>query len=161
MGHSGEWELRSTNGYSCVSGAVDSHDANSSSDVVDIWRVRLEYALPDERKSPAIVEVPRLRLDPRGLRALGEELRSWLAQPLGALASNTFTYSVDLAAEPSDRLLIDFGKRTDLTIGAGGVGCMVELVRSGLAAKVVFVTDPTCLQVLVEGIGGAIDVPKI
>jgi hypothetical protein len=156
MAPSGEWVLGSTSGYSRLLGSVDSEDINGGSDLALMWRVRLEYVLPDEYESPAIVEVPRLQLDPRGLRALGDTLRSWLAQPLGALAADTFAYSVDLAAEPSDRLLIDFGERTDLIIGVGGVGCLVELAHSSLTAKVVFVTDPTCLQILAEGIEGVL-----
>jgi hypothetical protein len=143
------WSLSSTHGYTRLVGL-----AHSSSNESVVSGVRIEYRLPDEQEAPVIVEIPSLRLDTRRLRALAVELRSWLAQPLGALATDTLEYSVDLAMEASDRLFVGFGKRAEVNIGAGGVGCLVELDHSALKASIAFATDPTCLQAFAEEIEG-------
>lgn len=148
MDHSDAWTLAARNGYALLAGEARFDDSG----YLGTWRVCIEYCLPGERESPALIEVPYFQCDAQELRALANELRSWLAQPLRALATSVFEYSVDLAGEPSDRLILAFGSHPEVTTGVGGVGCIVELRHSALAARIAFATDATCLASFLAGI---------
>lgn len=57
---------------------------------------------------------------------------------------------------PSDGTLeLKFGDRPDLVLGAGQTGCSVHLDVHGVAATVRFVTDITCLDMLVAELAAA------
>jgi hypothetical protein len=150
MAPDAEWTLSSTSGRVRMMAW-----RNISGGAGDVWYLHLEYRLPDDAE-PAFVEVPYLRIDRKGLIAFVAALRPWLAQPLGAIGNDTLSYSIDLAAEASNRLLIELGTREDVVTSVGGVGCLIEMVYNSLKTSVAFATDPTCLEALTSDLEGVL-----
>lgn len=139
------WTLNSSNGYSRLSGVIDNGEGVR-------MRLRLEYRLPDEARWGAITELATFRPDLERFGALTDSLRSWLAQPLDAMARDPLVYSIELAAGHGDRLMVEFGHRDDLVAGSDDIGCLVELGHSGFSTQLAFVTDATCVDHLVQAL---------
>jgi len=117
-----------------------------------IHSVRLDYSVPGEDLAAPTVVMPRLALSRRQLRELLSALRLWLDQPLDALLLRTFHYKADLIDGPAESLIVNFGRHEGLLIGGGQVGCLVELRYSALKTSLPLVTDPTCLEILADGL---------
>jgi hypothetical protein len=96
------WRLHSTNGYSALVGTVV-----SETDSGLVHEVRLETRLPDEAE-PAVA-VATMPLSSLRIEKLVASLRAWLAQPLGAIASDPLETAIDLALQPSHSLKLKFG----------------------------------------------------
>jgi len=142
-----EWCLSSTNGHARLSGALESNLGESL-----VHDVRLEYYLAVDEPAATIVSVPQLTLSRKGMGELVSALGAWLALPLDGLRNGSFHHEAELADSPAESLILKFGPRDDLIIGAGQVGCLIELRNSSLRSCLPVVTDPTCLRILADGL---------
>ena len=150
--HNAGWRLLSTNGYSQLICALVA--AGESSLVHD---VRVEQNLLGE--PGAMVTATGIALSPESLTELVTVLQAWLAQPLGGLALDRLDYSIELAANPHESLKLTLGRRDDVITTTGSAAASIELRRGSLRASVVFATDPTCLQLLADGVEHVLTTP--
>ncbi len=144
-GERATWRLQSTDGYSFLVGTLVS-EANGGL----VHELRLETRLPDEAEpATAIVTMP---LSPLRLAMLIESLSAWLVQPLGAIASDPFEAAVDLALQRWHSLKLTFGSSDDVITTRGQVVCRLDLRHQLFEASMTFATDPTSLQLLLDGL---------
>ncbi len=135
-----EWRLDSTDGYSALIGVPV-----SAAGLAVVHDVRLEATEPQRTALTTRIALSRTRI-----ASLVDALQGWLAQPLRALAIDDFEHSSELAAESWQVLRISFGRSDAVITTAGQSVCVVE-VRNGIEARLVFATEPTCLQLLCDG----------
>jgi hypothetical protein len=142
-----EWSLSSTSGYTRVRCCTEASLEGSFA-----CRVHLDYEVPSEAGHTAAAEARPLVLSRQRLSELLTAVELWVAQSLRGLAANTFVHTVDLAQEPHDHFVLDFGPHTGLIIPTGGIGCRVAFGTSSFRTLVHFVTDVTCLDLFARGL---------
>jgi hypothetical protein len=139
------WELASTNGYGRLTAKLVAGNGSSCA-----YDVQIESRLPNDARTSVVSA--QLVLSPPRMIELLQTLKSWLAQPLGALAVDSLQATAELAAEGPESLQISFGGKHNLVLTAGQVACRADLRHNLLEGQLAFSTDPTCLQLFVEGL---------
>jgi hypothetical protein len=141
------WCLNSTNGYSQLTCEFVAVRGSSL-----VHNVRLEQRTPTSEPG-STVAIASLSISSGALAQLVTVLQAWLAQSLRGLALNPLDYLTDLAVNPDESLKLTFGASAADTITTSGtMSVSVEVRRNSLSGVVAFATDPTCLQLLSDGV---------
>jgi hypothetical protein len=96
--------------------------------------------------------MPQFLISVSRLKDLLERMAAYLKTPIDQMAHNPPNISEELCWLDGQTFRIEFGLRNGFVYGVGQCVCTISYELAALSGECAYVVDPTCMQVMVDGI---------
>jgi hypothetical protein len=96
--------------------------------------------------------MPQFFISVSRLKDLLDQLASYLKTPINQMAHNPPNISQELSWLDGQAFCIEFGLRDEFICNLGKCVCTISYKLNALSGECAYVVDPTCMQVMVDGI---------
>jgi hypothetical protein len=97
--------------------------------------------------------MPQFLISVSRLEDLLERMAAYLKTPINQMAHNPPNISEELSWLDGQTFRIEFGLRDGFICDVGHCVCTINYKLAALSGECAYVVDPTCMQVMVDGIG--------
>jgi len=104
--------------------------------------------------------MPQFLIATSRLKELCEQVSDWLNRPISELAKTPPDVSVELCFLDGQSFQVNVGTRDDLICDIGHSVCTLTYKANALSGECVYIIDPTCLQIMVDGINRQLELSK-
>jgi hypothetical protein len=120
--------------------------------VTTIWLIGLfnNRRTDDGLHQEYAIELTQMLLSARGLDKYCQALLNWLKTPIHQLADSRPANSQELCGQDGQVFTMNYDDRQNVIIGIGHYVCMINYKTNFITGECLFITDPTCLQIMAD-----------